>query len=328
MYVLTDMQADALSFFEGSQCNRLDLKNVMTPGISMAAQAMLGEKTPHAFEISHSHSKSRFSIVLLSENARRSNLDTMTELLRKGVDLPEGLICAAYTGKGFLGRHDRSWICEPGNVHAVYYLKPAMEPAHAGPAFSILAALACVDTILRQNHGIRQNPDSLAPVIKWVNDVFVGRRKIAGVLTRQTFRDPVITDVLLGIGVNVLVEPDLDPDAFVPESGCLRKIFPRASHSPGAFLLALTERLEAWYERLQSEGVEPLLEFYRRHAAILGREVRIFEDGFGFEDSELSERTILAKGKVEAVLDDLSLKVGDSEAPISNGRLAFEEDCA
>ncbi|MFH1998047.1 MAG: biotin--[acetyl-CoA-carboxylase] ligase [Planctomycetota bacterium] len=293
----------------------------MTPDLSSVVEGFFRDKRLYGLNFSCSYSGKRFPMILLSEQAQRSNLETVSDLHRRGIPVPEGLVCVAYTGKGFLGRHDRTWQCEPGNLHAVFHLKPMITPAAAGPAFSILAAVACVETV------DKLYPHAGAPTLKWVNDLFVGKKKIAGVLTRQTFLEPLITNAFLGIGVNVQVEPRLMPDPFVPDTGCLRKLYDDPTLAPGHFLIALMEQMETWYDRLLTEGVGTLLNYYRAHSEVLNRQVRIYEDGYGLSRIKISDRKIKAEGEVEAILDDLSLKIRDLDLPVSSGRLALVEDC-
>lgn len=44
---------------------------------------------------------------------------------------------------------------------------------------------------------------SLAPVIKWANDVFVGNKKICGILIENVFSGNKISSSLIGVGLNV-----------------------------------------------------------------------------------------------------------------------------
>jgi BirA family biotin operon repressor/biotin-[acetyl-CoA-carboxylase] ligase len=263
----------------------------------------------------------QFPFMIIQQRSDRSNLETLSDLLRRGIDLPDGLVCVAAAGEGFLGRHDRTWHCEEGNLHAVIYLKPKITPERAGAAFSILAAVACLDAILAQA------PPARAPMLKWVNDVYVGRRKVAGTLTRQTFQEPNITDVLLGIGVNVLKDPCIAGNPFIPGSGCLREVYPESEWYPGRLLKQLLLNLKSWYEKLLHHGPSTLLDHYRRHCGFIGKSVRIYEDGYGFFEDDLIGRKEIGRGTVASIRDDLSLELDGKPEPISMGRLAFTEDC-
>ncbi len=321
MIVLTDMGEKAVSFFGAS----LDLLS----GSACAADPLSQELAGHlsaagelcGFRVESSGLPDLFPLMVLVERSSRSNLEALSALHRKGAKLPDGLVCVTGSGDGFLGRHNRSWRCEDGNLHAVIHLKPRITMEQAGCAFSTIAAISCVDAIMEEA------PEANDVRIKWVNDVLANERKVAGFLTRQTYKDPLITDLFLGIGVNVLTDPVLPPNPFVKATGCLKELFPERAWSPGGFLLSLLVKIAGWYSTLMKRGNTPLLEQYRRRNNFVGRDVRIFQDGEGFDEYGTGGRELLAKGKVEKVLDDLSIRIKGVPDPLPRGRLAFEKDC-
>ena len=63
---------------------------------------------------------------------------------------------------------------------------------------------------------MRPKPD-LKPEIKWPNDILIGGKKVAGILTELSAEVDRVKHIILGIGVDV----NLDADEFPPE---LRKI--------------------------------------------------------------------------------------------------------
>lgn len=279
---------------------------------------IFGSRPVHAVEAPAVDFPPRFRLLVLQEWAARSNIETLSDLQRGGVAIPDGLVCAAVSGERFVGRFDRSWECAGGNLHAVIRLEPALTMEQAGPAFSILAAVACVEAIGR-----------ILPIprIKWINDVFLEGQKVAGVLTRQTFQEPHITDVLLGVGINVQAVPDVNPDRFVPAAGSLASLAPGSAPSPGLVLAELLISIDRWYGDLLARGPRSLLDAYRSHSSVLNRRVRIYADGYRCGDSGDEPGRLVARGRVTEILDDLSLRLDGVSTPIASGRLAFEADC-
>ena len=69
------------------------------------------------------------------------------------------------------GQHENQWISPVGNCYITYVLQTKSTPYYA----SLVASLAVADTVnsyLGSNH----------VKLKWINDVYYGSNKIAGVL--------------------------------------------------------------------------------------------------------------------------------------------------
>jgi biotin-(acetyl-CoA carboxylase) ligase len=77
----------------------------------------------------------------------------------------------------------------------------------------------------------------------------------------------------------------------------------------------LSDTLQTNYEILLTNGSRPLIEQYRRRSLVLGREVTVTAD--------LSESAAepLARGRVEAIGDNLELLVAGTGRPFYSGRL-------
>lgn len=187
-------------------------------------------------------------------------------------------------GKGRLGR---SWITRPGKALAlswILYPEPGrLQPETLGMA-SGLAPVAVAE-VLKDNY-------ALPAEIKWPNDVLVGRKKVAGVLVDVHWNGCEVTDVILGIGVNVAL-------GSVPPSEQLN--FPATSLEEVAgkeiprldLLVQIMENLIKWYSRL----VEPsFIQAWDSMLAFKGEQVRLS-----------TERGVQGQGKVAGISDDGSL---------------------
>jgi len=319
--VLTDVASRVSEFFGTDLCgDSIEVVPESTPWCALAS-AFFSRRTLRLLRSERLAPNTERTVVVLVGDSPLSNLDQLAELQREGVPLPERLVCAAVEGSGFRGRHDRSWSGGVGNLQAVVRLTPGLPLERVGCAFSILPAVASLE-VLRARCG-----DPTAAGIKWINDLVCGPRKVAGFLTRQSYQAPRVTEVLLGIGVNLSVDPAPSPDPFVPATGSLARLFPGSDWSPGSFLLDLLDRIRHWSSRLAIEGVGPLLQRYREASCVLGREVRVYEDGPGFEGAGLDARALLARGVVEAIGGELERVLAGRREPLTRGRLAFEEDC-
>ena len=92
------------------------------------------------------------------------------------------------------GRHDRTWVTVPGKgmaISVVFGLDPD-DPIAYPTRIPLAAATAFIDAV-----------ETIAPPgemwVKWPNDIYVGDRKVAGILTEMPSPDRVI----VGLGVNL-----------------------------------------------------------------------------------------------------------------------------
>lgn len=93
------------------------------------------------------------------------------------------------------GQTGNKWESEPyKNLSVTFVLMPQRYDAARQFAFSMVIALGCRDFIARYTGNCS---------IKWPNDVYVGDRKIAGILIEHHISGRYIHRSLCGIGVNI-----------------------------------------------------------------------------------------------------------------------------
>jgi len=120
----------------------------------------------------------------------------------------DGTIVVADAQEAGRGRHGRDWFSPArGNVYLSYIHRSRLQAAELS-ALTLDAATA-VATAIEDLAGLR-------PDLKWPNDLLVGGRKLAGILTELHTEvcpngSPV---VIIGVGVNVGVEAEAFPDAL------------------------------------------------------------------------------------------------------------------
>jgi len=119
------------------------------------------------------------------------------DLARRGERGPLWVVAGRQTAGR--GRRGRTWVSEPGNLHASLLLT-APSTAEHWPELSFVAALALHDAIAEVAPGLERQ---LA--IKWPNDLLLAGAKFAGVLIEgEGGHDGV---VVVGIGVNCTSHP-------------------------------------------------------------------------------------------------------------------------
>ena len=123
---------------------------------------------------------------------------TMDEADRQGAaGVLDGTVVVAETQQASRGRFGRTWVSQPGNLYFSVVFYPTMQ---ALPLLSPLAGVAVVRAIAKTT--------GLRPRIKWPNDVLVGGKKVAGILVESVISGEEVRYAVLGIGVNVALDPD------------------------------------------------------------------------------------------------------------------------
>lgn len=164
------------------------------------------------------------------------------------------------------GRRGRSWSTPPGKGVALsLVLRPEVPPARA-PEIPLLAAVAVCEIV----HDL----GAPAAAIKWPNDVECRGRKLAGILAELRAQGERVGHVVLGIGLNVNLEPADLPEELRALATSLRI---ERGGEPVARSLAvarLLARLELWLSRHEAEGFAPVRARFRELSSTLGRRVR------------------------------------------------------
>lgn len=258
-----------------------------------------------------------WKLAVVVDEAPASQFDGVVELFRGGWKLSRPLACLALCGHNFHGLRGRNWAALPGNLHLTAAWQPEDFSARLAPALAMLPAVAVVEGVRAACGG------AVDPGIKWVNDILVGGRKIAGVITSTQVLGDRITSVTMGVGLNVARAPEISPTPFVPAAGSLAEAGARVTlkEACAGVLSALAE----CYGKLVRCGPEALAAAYRSASIVIGREVCIYEEDAGESGAGTGLPPPLLRGKVRDIGPDLSLWLEGVERPVTKGRLAFAE---
>jgi len=176
-------------------------------------------------------------------------------------DVPEGTVVLARRQTSGKGRKGRYWASPEGGLWMSVILKPKTSIENV-PKLVFVGALAVVDALAK--YGIPAE-------IKWPNDVLVEGRKIAGILSECRLDRFAV----LGIGLNVNNEiPEELEDSAVSMKGLLG-----FEVDLDEVLQRILRALSYWYSLFKSGRHREILDAVRRRSAVLGRHVRVIEDG-------------------------------------------------
>lgn len=188
---------------------------------------------------------------------RLDEVDSTNEYAKRLIpDAPEGTVIVAKKQSAGRGRKGRAWASPEGGL----WMSVILKPPRIDPRLVFVGALAVTDTLW--DFGI----DAW---VKWPNDVWVGNRKISGVLTevKSGF-------VIMGMGLNVNNEI---PDGLKETATSMREALGKPVDI-GEVLERLLEYLGRWYKTFL-ENPPLVVEEVRGRTMLIGKEVRVLRDG-------------------------------------------------
>ena len=121
---------------------------------------------------------------------------TNSEALRRLADVTSGTVIAAREQTAGRGQRGNTWFTQPEqNLTFSIVLKFADAfPAARAVALNYLSSLAVAEFL--RSFGV-------ACEIKWPNDVYVGKRKICGILIENQLGADGLASSVIGIGINI-----------------------------------------------------------------------------------------------------------------------------
>ena len=187
---------------------------------------------------------------------------------RAAADAPHGLLVSADHQTKGRGRMQRVWHSPPGrNLYVSLLLRPAVPPARV-PQLAIVVAVA-----LRA--ALAEHLPDLPVRIKWPNDLWIGGRKVCGILCEMEAETGAVHHVVVGVGLNVNTASDELPGDLRETATSLRiaagREVPRVPLL-AAFLNHLEPMLDKWSD---AEDLSPFLAAYEDGSLLHGREIRV-----------------------------------------------------
>lgn len=159
------------------------------------------------------------------------------------------------------GRMNRPFFTsENGGIYMSLHLKPNVHYSDLEP-FTMMAASSITKAIFRLT--------GIDTQIKWVNDIYLGQKKIAGIITEAitSVETGLITDIIIGIGLNFFIKDF--PDDLNSKAGSLFSVQPTVTRNQ---LI-----IEIW--KLFTEiPVKDHIKVYKDKSLVLNRQVTFMEN--------------------------------------------------
>jgi BirA family transcriptional regulator, biotin operon repressor / biotin---[acetyl-CoA-carboxylase] ligase len=209
-----------------------------------------------------------------------------------------GMVIIAEEQTGGVGRLGRSWASPAGGIWITILLKPNVPIDHL---FMItMAGSIAVARAIRKEHDI-------GALIKWPNDIFIGDKKVAGLLLELSAEADIVHYCLLSIGIdaNILVD-ELSPGLKDTVTSLQAETGQEVDRV--ALLARVLKEFEQRYLLLESEEYETIIREWKSLSLTLDHRVAIktIRKTFEGEAIDIDEHGALIirkdNGKIERVI--------------------------
>jgi len=185
-----------------------------------------------------------------------------------GEGAPQGSIFLAEEQTAGRGRGSNSWISERSTgIYCSVILRPPLPPSDV-LVISLAAGLAV-------QAAIQQVDPSVAPDLKWPNDLLIDGKKVCGILTEMNSEATQVRYIVVGIGINV------NQASFPPELGATSlRMVTGSEWSRVEVAAALLKSLDREYRSLleSPDAMQSITRrFVERSSWAYGKKVRIEE---------------------------------------------------
>ncbi len=187
-----------------------------------------------------------------------STMDTAKKEILKGA--LEGTVIITDKQTAGKGRIGRLWSSPKGCIALSVILYPESSIL---PSIIKLASLAVLYTI--------RNITGLNPVIKWPNDIMIKDKKVCGILVESGVREEGKGYTIIGIGVNVNLDPKRLGEVSVPATSLSNELGREVSRLELIRYLLL--EIEKLYLTVR-DGI-PVHKEWRQNLDTLGRQVNV-----------------------------------------------------
>ena len=189
-----------------------------------------------------------------------STMDEAMQLALKGGK--EGTLVLAETQSRGRGRMGRTWnSAKHKGIYMSLILTPQILPNQAS-ILTLLAAVSVCEAI-KKAFGIEVN-------IKWPNDILIGHKKLAGILTELDAELDAVRFIIIGLGINV----NNDSKTLVNGASSLSEEIGKPLNRV-ELLQAILRSLEENYLLFKRSGPDAVTGKWRHYNSTLGKRVRI-----------------------------------------------------
>lgn len=213
------------------------------------------------FEFLKDELKNKIKIETLEKATSTNSL-----IREKAKESEEGLVIVAGEQSEGRGRMGRSFF-SPGDsgIYMSLLLKPQIKPEDAVQITTAAAVSVCKAL---EYLGVSDSE------IKWVNDIYIGNRKVCGILTESSFNSQsgTLDFAVLGVGINIYEAEDGFPDGIKDIAGAV--FSERREDLRNRFIAEFINSFFNFYNVISSKSH---LKEYKEKSFVLGKEITIIQ---------------------------------------------------
>lgn len=172
--------------------------------------------------------------------------------LSKDTNVAEGTTVVTNNQTSGRGQRGNSWEAEPGkNLTFSVILKPSFLLAAEHFQLNMAVSTACY-------HFLSQYfPDDVS--IKWPNDLYVGHKKLGGILIESVIKNNRLEEAIIGIGINI------NQEQFSEYKATSMKLISKVEYSLEKLLPQLLTSLEQFYLKLKTRDLSYIQKIYLKN---------------------------------------------------------------
>ena len=195
------------------------------------------------------------------------NVDSTNMYIKKhAAALDDGFVIISETqtsGRGRLGKT----FCSPEGGLYMSILLMGRSFAEKADSITVRAAVAVRDAIAEVSE--------ISDVgIKWVNDIYIGDKKVCGILAERVVKSASCDFCVLGIGVNVFT-PKKSFDSSISDIAGSLSDFTKHDFSKNRLAAAILNHLEKTLFAKGKLQNSEILDKYRAYSVIIGKDIYI-----------------------------------------------------
>ncbi|GAK11194.1 LOW QUALITY PROTEIN: biotin-protein ligase [Geomicrobium sp. JCM 19039] len=218
-----------------------------------------------------------------------STQDVMKEWYKQGA--VHGAVVTTEEQTSGRGEMSRPWQAPQSKGIMFSLLVTPHLPLHTAPQLTLVTAVAVAKAC--------EKVANVSVSIKWPNDLYIGSKKIAGILTEVQAEGSRVEMMVAGIGLNVNETTQEMVERGLEQKASSLYIETKQSWNRKQLLQEIFSEFEHEYERWINEGFQSIRNDWERRALLYGQTVTV------------TDQHRVVKGKMVGITDDGVLRLED-----------------